>query len=441
LEDSFFEQFSQDMINKKIVTSTIGVLLWQSVSMPFVLAQSGNPAPLKTDSEAWPWMDPSSAPPAKTELAPQIDSTQVKTLSASLKKTAPDLPRESAASAQTASFARKEVPKMAAPENGARGMLHAEQASPARPKTTMLYGRIDQLTAGAGAQFPNLKAQTAKMDTRSVTLKATASDTFFSGEVVRSFPTSFEGQYGGKLQLSMVQTSPLYAQVRASEAAQATKLMRQGLEGSVNISLMQTGSEISLQPLQIYCNAPMADSRMGGGAGMDSIPGMGSLASMGAMGQMMKTMMASMPYTFVISLGNISGIGVGGQGVQGSVIKETIHQLSPTVIEQDLITTEQSTDATSGRVIGRGYSESVVRVTKYDQTRLFIQAASVDYNYDKRFLRKMLFQGYVTKGQVEQIVPMGGDIQKLLPPGFNPMNPSGGNGSGGVNPFQGLFGQ
>ncbi|MDR3612125.1 MAG: hypothetical protein P4L53_01075 [Candidatus Obscuribacterales bacterium] len=428
------------MINKKIVTSTISVLLWQSVYMPFVLAQSGNPAPLKTDSEAWPWMDPSSAQSAKTEIAPQIDSTQVKTPPASLKKIAPEIPRESAASAQTASFARKEVPKLAAPENGARGMLHAEQGSSARPKSTMLFGRIEQLTAGAGAQFPNLKAQTAKMDTRSVTLKATASDTVFSGEVVRSFPTSFEGQYGGKLQLSMVQTSPLYAQVRAAEAAQATKLMHQGLEGTVNVSLVQTGSEISLQPLQIYCSAPMADSRLGG-AGMDSIPGMGSLASMGAMGQMMKTMMASMPYTFVISLGNINGIGVGGQGVQGSVIKETIHQLSPTVIEQDLITTEQSTDATSGRVTGRGYSESVVRVTRYDQTRLFIQAASVDYNYDKRFLRKMLFQGYVTKGQVEQTVPMGGDIQKLLPPGFNPMNPGGGNGSGGENPFKGLFGQ
>jgi hypothetical protein len=429
------------MINKKFVTSTIGVLLWQSVSMPFVLAQSGSPAPLKTDSEAWPWMDPSTAQSSKTQVAPEIESaTAAKAPTSAVKKLGPDLPKESAASAQTASFARKEVPKMAASENGARGVLHAEQASPARPKTQMLYGRIDQLTAGAGAQFPNLKAQTAKMDTRGVTLKAAASDNVFSGEVVRSFPTSFEGQYGGKLQLSMVQTSPLYAQVRASEAAQATKLMHQGLEGTVNVSLVQTGSEINLQPLQIYCNAPMADSRLGG-SGMDSIPGMGSLASMGAMGQMMKTMMASMPYTFVISLGNINGIGVGGQGVQGSVIKETIHQLSPTVIEQDLITTEQSTDATSGRVTGRGYSESVVRVTKYDQTRLFIQAASVDYNYDKRFLRKMLFQGYVTKGQVEQTVPMGGDIQKMLPPGFNPMNPGGGNGSGGVNPFQGLFGQ
>jgi hypothetical protein len=432
-KNSLSEQFSQDMINKKIVTSTISVLLWQSVSMPFVLAQSGSATPIKSDSEAWPWMDPSSAQPSKTEVAPAIDSSiEVKAPVASVKKPVSDLPKESAASAQTAAFARKEIPKMAVP------------MSSVRPKSTMLYGRIDQLTAGAGAQFPNLKAQTAHMDTRGETLKATAADNVFSGEVVRSFPTSFEGQYGGKLQLSMVQTSPLYAQVRAAEAAQATKLMHQGLEGSVNVSLVQTGSEISLQPLQIYCDAPMSESRLGG-SGMDSIPGMGSLASMGAMGQMMKTMMASMPYKFVVSLGNISGTGLGGQGVQGSVIKETIHQLSPTVIEQDLITTEQSTDATSGRVIGRGYSESVVRVTRYDQTRLFIQAASVDYNYDKRFLRKMLFQGYVTKGQVEQTMPMGGgdmqNLQKMFPPGFNPMNPSGGNGSGGDNPFKGLFGQ
>ena len=429
------------MINKKIVTSTISVLLMQSASMPIGLAQSVSPTPLKTDSEAWPWMDPSSAQSSKAVVAPEVeDASVVKNPSSSPRHAAPALPRESAASAQTASFVRKETPKMASPENGAGNVLRAEQASSARPKTRMLYGRIDQLTASAGAQFPVLKAQTAKMDTRSVTLKAAASDNVFSGEVVRSFPTTFEGQYGGKLQLSMVQTSPLYAQVRAAEAAQATKLMHQGLEGNVNISLVQNGSEVTLQPLQIYCNAPMSESRMGG-AGMDSIPGMGSLASMGAMGQMMKTMMASMPYTFIISLGNISGTGLGGQGVQGSVIKETIHQLSPTVIEQDLITTEQSTDATSGRVTGRGYSESVVRVTKYDQTRLFIQAASVDYNYDKRFLRKMLFQGYVTKGQVEQTVPMGADLQKMLPPGFNPMNPGGGNGSNGVNPFQGLFGQ
>jgi len=429
------------MINKKIVTSITSVLLWQSVSMPLVFAQSGNPAPLKTDSEAWPWMDPSSAQTSKAEVAPEIDSsTQLKPPASALKKTIPDLPKESAASAQTAAFARKEIPNKAVLEGGARSMLHAEQASAARPKSTMLFGRIEQLTAGAGAQFPSLKAQTAKMDTRSVTLKAAASDNVFSGEVVRSFPTSFAGQYGGKLQLSLIQTSPLYAQVRASEATQALKLMHQGLEGSVNVSLVQGASGVVLQPLQIYCNAPMADSRAGS-SGMDSIPGLGSLASMGAMGQMMKTMIASMPYTFVVSLGNINGTGVGGGGVQNTVIKETIHELSPTVIEQDLIANEQTTDATSGRVTGRGYSESVVRVTKYDQTRLFIQAASVDYNYDKRFLRKTLFQGYVTKGQVEQTVPMGADLQKMLPPGFNPMNPGGGNGSGGVNPFQGLFGQ
>jgi hypothetical protein len=31
-----------------------------------------------------------------------------------------------------------------------------------------------------------------------------------------------------------------------------------------------------------------------------------------------------------------------------------------------------------------------------------------------------------------------GDLQKMMPPGFNPMNPEGG---GNFNPLKGLFGQ
>jgi hypothetical protein len=313
----------------------------------------------------------------------------------------------------------------------------------------MLFGRIEELTAGTGAKFPSLKAQVPKMDLSGSqsTLKASAAETIYSGQIVRSFPSDMSGQWGGVLQLSQIQQDPLYYQLDDAEAKQTSELMRPGIQGKVNFTFQNIGSGVTLEPAQIYFSAPMTQSRMAGqlsqlGSGGMTVPGMGNMANMPGMDQMVKSMMMSMPYVWYMSLGAVQGTGLSGNSVQTTLIKNDVHQLSPTVIEQQIISRELDTNPKTGRQ-RTSFSESVVRFTRYNSSQQYVQAASVDYNTDKRFLRKMVFAGYVTKGVTEQVNPMGGlggmggmgDLQKLLP------GMGGGNGGNQQNPFKGLFGQ
>jgi hypothetical protein len=292
-------------------------------------------------------------------------------------------------------------------------VLKQEKATTVQPKSHMLFGRIEELTSGVGAKFPVLKAQTAKMDFSGQTLKAGASESIFSGQVVRSFPSELNGTWGGVLQLQQIQLDPSYYQLDQDEAKQTADLMRPGLQGKVNMAFQNTGSGLTLEPAKIFFSAPMTQARMDrqmsqlGGGGM-SIPGMGNMASNPGMGQMMQSMMMSVPYIWYISLGAVQGTGVSGNSVQTNVIKNDVRQLNPTVIEQQILSREYDTNPKTGKS-RTSFSESVVRFTRYNSSQQYVQAVAVDYSAEKKFLRKMVFAGYVTKGAIQQMPdPMGG---------------------------------
>ncbi len=449
---SFTGDFSELMLNKKIAilaADLLLIVLVLSVSLPSMLptmaiaqdsgwggavSGTGNAnekasVPKTSSTDSWQWLqnDPNAksveSVPKDAAPAPEVQTKPASSAVTSMPQPAEKSPEKKVEQAPVLHFERQ--------------VEAAAKAS--KPKSTMLYGRIEQLTSTAGAQFPiRLKAQTARMDLRGNALQGAAGETLYSGTIVRSFPTSFEGVWGGKLQVYQMQLDPLYYQLDPAEARQTADLLRTGEEGSVNLQFDQRGSVISLEPAQIFFQVPMSESRYHGlmdsmsSGGAVNIPGVGALPA--GMGQMMKSMMASMPYTFSVSLGNASGTGVSGNAVQASVLRDDIHQLSANVVEQQIVTTESSTDPKTGRT-RKGYAESVVRATRYDASRMYVQAASVDYSEDKRFVRKFVFVGWVVKGATQTVNPMG-DLQKMLPPGFNPMN-----GGGGNNPFQGLFGQ
>ena len=453
------------MLNKKIATLSATLLLLPALCQPLALAQNkdnmGLPEiPGVTDSvpgvsngakpaennspavnDAWPWMqnDPNAAkkqnasPPAPTPAKTEAATTEAKPLpeaAATSTKLEPEKPKPaSEARPSTAPAQRQEERR---PE---------ERAASAKP--TMLYGRIEELTTMPGAKFPiQLKAQTAKMDPRGVAMKGSAVDTLYSGKLVKSFPSQYDGVWGGKLQVYQMQQDRLYYDVDPDSAKQTAELLKPGMLGQVNLQFEQHGTTVNLEPAQIYFSAPMSESRyssmmnqMGQGQSV-SIPGFGNMP--GGMGAMMKSFMQQMPYIFVVNLGNAAGTGVSGNAIQQGIVRNEIRQLSPTVVEQQLVTSKTETNPKTGRTL-REFTETVVRVTRYDSMRLYVQAASVDYSQDKRFMDKLVLNGYVTKGAVEQVNPMGGlSLPGMqMPGGANPLQGM----PGGQNPFQGLFGQ
>jgi hypothetical protein len=323
----------------------------------------------------------------------------------------------------------------------------ATTASAGQPKGgRMLFGRIEELASGTGARFPiQLRAQKASLDLRETQLKGGAAETLYSGSLVRSFPTSMEGTWGGTLQLMQIQIDPLSYQLDAAEAKQTAELAKPGLQGKVNFTFQNQGGGVTLEPAQIVFQSPMTESRMasmmkGIGSGSMGLPaGMGNMAAMPGMQQMMQQMVGSMPYTWALYFGSTQGIGLSGNSVQTQLLSNKIRQLSPTVLEEQIVSQETNTNPQTGRT-RHSYSESVVRFTQYSTSQKYVQAACVDYNSDKRFLRKMVFAGYVTKGAVQNVNPMGGmgagmgGLEKLFAPGLNQSSPN-------ANPFQQLFGQ
>jgi hypothetical protein len=153
--------------------------------------------------------------------------------------------------------------------------LRSERPTTVQPKTHMLFGRIEELTAGA---------QTARMDTSGQTLKGVAAESMYSGQLVRSFPSELNGTWGGFLQLQQIQLDPSYYQLDAEEAKQTAELMRPGVQGKVNMTFQNTASGLTLEPAKIFFTAPMTQSRLASqmsqlGSGGMTIPGMGNMAN------------------------------------------------------------------------------------------------------------------------------------------------------------------
>lgn len=448
------------LLASQIASQIVGIYSPTALAQDTAGATSGNP-------DNWPWMqvNPDAVKTGKT--APKADThTDIPFAEPGLKPTSIDanatlVKPESAkpestvkheeAKAAVAEPKKAERPAFDVYKEPPRTTLlkeeHASAAGSAQPRATnhMLFGRIEELASGTGAKFPiQLRAQKATLDPRETTLKGAATDTMYSGSLVRSFPTSMQGTWGGTLRLMQIQIDPLSYELDAAEAKQTAELAKPGIDGQVNFTFQNQGSGVTLEPSQIIFQSPMTESRMasmmkGLGNGSMTMPGMGNMAAMPGMQQMMQQMVGSMPYTWALYFGSTQGVGLSGNSVQTTLLRNNIRELSPTVLEEQIVSQETNTNPTTGRT-RHSYSESVVRFTQYSSTQKYVQAACVDYNSDKRFLRKMVFAGYVTKGAVQNTNPMGsgsmGGLEKLFAPGGGmQMDPN------GANPFKGLFGQ
>jgi hypothetical protein len=317
--------------------------------------------------------------------------------------------------------------------------------TPPAHKTTMLYGRIEQIAGQSGAAFPVLKAQTPKMDLRAAQppLRAQATERQLSGTVVNNFPQDYSGNWGGTLSVWRFEQSPVAYQVDPDEAKWTAQAIKQGAQGLVNFKFSHAANgKIALEPAQICFMVPMKDTyaseqvnQMMGGMNNGQMGGM--------MQQMMGSMADSMKVPVVMQLGNFetSGLvtGVSGNQLRSALLKNEIRELSPGVLEQQLVTSQVERNTKSGKVV-KSYGETILRFTKQTSDQFYVQAAIVSFTEDRQFEEKSVLYGTVRKGVVVQNNPDPmagfGDLNKLMgAPGSGQMPQL----SPGQNPFQNLF--
>jgi hypothetical protein len=296
-------------------------------------------------------------------------------------------------------------------------------------KSTMLYGRIEQLSASAGAIFPSLKAQTPIMDPRGMLAgKATASPPLLTG-VVKSFPVNYQGNWGGRLVLQQVQVDPNYYRVDPEEARRTVQAMKPGNIGQVNFLFDRSRGAITLEPARCLFMVPIGDTDQG-----DQLKQMmGGGAGNAALGGMMRQMVTGMNVPLVLEFGDVqtSGAetGLSGNQLRQRVLKNETRELASNVIEQQIVTEWDKRT----HVPHTGYGESVIRFTKQSPTVLYVQCATVSYDSSKRFLSKLVLYGSVGKGVVMNTDPMQAAMQ-------GSGMPAGMGGMGGLGGLQGLFG-
>ncbi|HIA54522.1 MAG TPA: hypothetical protein EYN91_20955 [Candidatus Melainabacteria bacterium] len=278
--------------------------------------------------------------------------------------------------------------------------LEAPKAAPKKP--VMLYGRLEEIAGKAAPTFPIvLKSLTPKMDQTGL-LKGQASTGTLAGTVERSYPVDFRGTWGGTLTLGQLVITPLNYQLDAEESRKVASLVRPGSQGTVNFTFNQdargnvTGSPVTITFMvpASQTNSFQALAQQGGGAGMAN----------GAMAGMMQSMMGNMKVPIAMRFGDFqsdaSTPGVSGNSIAIRLLSNRIKQLSPGIMEQQMITQENSRTK-SGQAYST-YNENVFRFTQRGASQMYVEVAVVSYDMSRRFLRKFVFYGYVNKGAVQQ---------------------------------------
>jgi len=374
-------------------------------------------------------------------IAQSDDSSSGSSLKSEVPVTSPPLKEETPVSSPTSSPLHSETP-VSSPaakvetrvtpnelkeEKPAREPV-AHRAAPeaaAQPrKTTMLFGRIEQIAGHAGAQFPVLKALTPQFDLRatSTQLKAKATETQLSGTVVSAFPQDYSGNYGGTLTIWRFEQDPVAYQLDASEAKWTALAMKQGLTGDVNFNFVRAGNgKMTLEPAQISFMVPLQDTYASA-----QVNQMFNGTQGGQMGGLMQSMMGSMAGSMKVPvqlyLGNVqtSGMetGVSGNQLRETVLKNEIRELSAGVLEEQIVTEEVSRNVQTGAIV-KSYGETVLRFTKQSSDQFYVQAAVVTFTDTRRFKRKVILYGTVRKGQVVQqnqpnVMPGMGDLSKMM---------------------------
>lgn len=299
-------------------------------------------------------------------------------------------------------------------------------------KAPMLYGRIDQIAAQGNVSMPALKMEVPKLDkSESKPLEAQVSESRFSGHITSSFPLDFTGNWGGSLKVWRYSTSAASMQEDSAETQKLERILQPGKDGTVNFTFSHDSyGKIDLQPSVVKMMIPASESygmsKMAGQMGMNP-----------QMMSMMSSMMSNTQIPVFLHFGNVSTagsseVGVSGNQIEQTVVKNEIRQLSSNVVEQQIITRDASVQASGGR--REGYTESDIRFTQQSTGNLYVLAASVDYGSRGEFLRKLIMYGNVYRGQTMDTSPSSYNLSNMMSQALRGSGSGNGAAGYGISP-------
>lgn len=307
-------------------------------------------------------------------------------------------------------------------------------AHPASGQPLKLFGRIEELCSGTGAKIPlKMQAMTpirdASLDEKNKTLAARAS--------LQSFPIDYRGTWSGELTVWNANFDKSYWEFDPDEANKESQLLRRGTKGRCGVTFYEGANKrIELQPCEVVFTTTV-------NAADEMKQMMGASSPFGAMfagGANPMIANVQVPYMYALHLGNLtSGTGVTGNQLNSQLMKNTLKELARGVVEQEVVTRDSDRNPRTGK-IKTGYSESVLRFTRLDANRLYLQAASVSYRNDGRFQYKVILYGTLDRSSGAQAgypSPYGMQQNIYASPYGAQRNPYGGTQQNGAqqNPF------
>lgn len=323
--------------------------------------------------------------------------------------------------------------KTASPQ--AAAALKTEKPAAAATKPIKLYGRIEELCAGPGAKIPlQMKAMVpirdSSLDEKPEKLTGSAKQ-LLSGASMRSYPTDYTGAWGGELTVYSVNFDKTYFRNSPEEARKESQMMRPGVKGQYNVNFYRgVKSRIEMQPSQVvFQTTESMSSQMR--MMQRNNPQLGAL-----FGNAANPMMANMqvPVMFALHLGapiQSGEMGVTGNQLTSELMKNTLKELGPGVLENEVVTRDHDRDPQTGQV-KTGFSESVLRFTRINRDQLYLQAAYVYYRDNGQFQAK-----YVLYGTLNRSDGRNGYSQTPYGPGSNPFGGLFPGMGGGANPLGG----
>ena len=269
---------------------------------------------------------------------------------------------------------------------------------PGTPATALvLSGRIEELCKDKTATLPLVwKKMEPVRDTRLDAKVATAAPLVGKANSAQAgvsaqqaYPMDFRGTWSGNLTIYNRTFDPSRWQFDPAEANKEYKIMSPGQSGQTTITFYQRPDKSCyMEPCQVLFSSTQSMSEMS----QNLNKSMGINAQQTAMFGNMQV-----PVIYALHLGDLtSGIGVTGNQLQSRLMKNDIKQLRPDVIEQVVVTHDSDRNQQTGKT-RLSYSESVLRFTRVDANRLYLQAAAVNYRNDGKFSDKVVLYGTLNR--------------------------------------------
>ena len=307
-----------------------------------------------------------------------------------------------------------------------------------------LYGRIEELEQIPGAKFPNIlkfeKAKTAKK----VLLKAEIQTNHLKakvelikqksppqqsnikepiqdsnnlrGTVVKTFPKWLLGNWGGQINLTQLKLDHSFWKTNPEEANATSQAHNVGQKGTVNFCFYQTeNDQIELKPARIVFFAPLLTlypdvsfkyspltqqwaMRRDCEECRSRPPIMISDIEKLVISDMKMPFFMGLENSFKQTLDGTQMVTLSGAKLSTKPWIRTIHEMSPNIIEQELISQNTVTDQKSKRSM-KAYTEIVIRFTKLSDDKLRVQIGHVSYFGNHQYMQKIMLDGTVDKGK------------------------------------------